>query len=121
MKRIVLLSLIFLAVLGFPAIFYAQMNANDKVRMQEQFDKFKNQVRSNAQNTMTNSQEIIQDKKVEAGKYQERQEEATEVFDKLAKRSQQAGIASTMHIYGFPILVIAVIGIILLVIWHQSI
>ncbi|MDO8661613.1 MAG: hypothetical protein Q7K98_00095 [Candidatus Omnitrophota bacterium] len=97
------------------------MNASDKFRMQEQFDKFKNQVQSNAQNTMTNSQEIVEDKKIEAGQYQERQEEATEVFDKLAKRSQRSGLSSTMHIYGFPLLIIAVIGIVLLVLWHQNI
>lgn len=120
MTKIAFLVAITLAVLGFPAIFYAQSSSMDKFKMRQQFDKFKEQIQSNAQQTTTQAQETVQERKVEAGQYQERQEASTEVFAKLAKQSQQAGISSTVQIYGLPILIIAAIGIILLVLWHQN-
>ncbi len=88
--------------------------------MQEQFDKFKNQVQSSSQNTMANSQEIVQEKKVEAAQYQERQEAATEVFDKLAKQSQQSSFTHITRIYGLPLLIFLAIGIIFFIILHQN-
>jgi len=120
MRRIFFLVFILAPVLCLPVIFYAQMSTADKFQMQDQFDKFKNRIRNNAQQTMTGAQEIVEDKKVEAVQYQEKQEVASDVFDKLAKRSQQSGISSTLHIYAFPLLIIAIVGVIILVLWHQN-
>ena len=120
-------SLVFF-VLCFPSIFYAQMSTMDKFKMQQQgdqirskYDQFKNQVQTNSQNTVSQSQEVVQEKQVEAVKYQEKQEETTEVFDKLAKKSQKSSMGNMISLYGVPILIIAAIGVIFLIVWHQNI
>ena len=63
----------------------------------------------------------MQEKQVEAVKYQEKQEETTEVFDKLAKKSQKSSMGNMISLYGVPILIIAAIGVIFLIVWHQNI
>ena len=126
-REVFLFSLVFF-VLCFPSIFYAQMSTMDKFKMQQQgdqirskYDQFKNQVQTNSQNTVSQSQEVVQEKQVEAVKYQEKQEETTEVFDKLAKKSQKSSMGNMISLYGVPILIIAAIGVIFLIVWHQNI
>jgi len=128
MRREAFLVSLVLFVLCFPSIFYAQMNSMDKFKMQQQadqirskYDQFKGQVQSSSQETVTQSQKAVQEKQVEAVKYQERQEEATEVFKKSAEKSQQMSMGHMINIYGIPVLIIAVIGIIFLIVWHQNI
>jgi DNA anti-recombination protein RmuC len=125
-KGVFLFSLV-LFVLCSPSIFYAQMSSMDKFKMQQQADQiksnyyqFKNQLQDSSQETMTQSQEIVQQKQVEATKYQEKQEETTEVFDKFSKKSQKSSVGSMINIYGFPILIIAFIGVIFLIVWHKN-
>ena len=115
------LLLILFANLCFPVFLYAQMSSTDKYRMQEQFDKFRNKVQHSSQSTFTNAREVIEDKKIEAGQHLEGHETATEVFTKLAEKSQKQAVASSMGIYLFPVLIIAVIGLAILLLWHQSI
>ena len=71
-REVFLFSLVFF-VLCFPSIFYAQMSTMDKFKMQQQgdqirskYDQFKNQVQTNSQNTVSQSQEVVQEKQVEA-------------------------------------------------------
>lgn len=128
MKGKVFFFSLILFVLCFPSIFYAQMSSMDRFKMQQQgdqiksqYDQFKNQEQASSQNTMIQSQEVAQEKQVEAVQYQEKQEKATEVFDRFAKRNQKPSMGSMIRLYGFPLLIIAVIGIIFLIIWHQGI
>ena len=126
-REVFLFSLVFF-VLCFPSIFYAQMSSMDKFKMQQQadqiksnYDQFKNQAQTSSQETMTQSQQVVQEKQVEATQYQEKQEQATEVFDKIAKKNQKPSADSMIKLYGIPILIIAVIGVIFLIVWHQNI
>ncbi|MFH0856138.1 MAG: hypothetical protein V1869_06520 [Candidatus Omnitrophota bacterium] len=93
----------------------------DKLRIQQQLDQFKNQLQTNAQNTNARAQNLIQEKEIEATQYQERQEVTSDVFDKFAKKSQQSSFQHMARIYGMPLLIMAAVGVILLVIWHQNV
>jgi hypothetical protein len=120
MKIVKSLFFIFFLTLLFSAFARAQISSTDKFKMQDQFDKFKNQVRDNSERTMSYSQDVAQDEQVAAGQYQEKHEEATVVFDNLAKKSQRSGVQSAMHLYGLPLLILAAKGLILLLVWHQN-
>lgn len=120
MKRLTVLLLVFAGIFCLPAIFYAQISSTDKYRMQEQFDKFKNQVQGASRNTMANSQEVAQEKKLEAEQYTQRQEAATEVFDKLAKKSQESSFTHMTRVYILPILIFVGLGFIFFLILHQK-
>ncbi|MCX5706562.1 MAG: hypothetical protein NTW13_02680 [Candidatus Omnitrophica bacterium] len=120
MRRKVFLCSLVWFVLCLPSIFYAQMSSLDKLKMQQQNDQFKNKIQANSQNVMSQSQEIVQKKQVEAVKYQEKQEEATEVFDKRSKKDQEP-IDNIIKLYGVPVLMIMAIAVIFLIVWYKNI
>ena len=121
MNKLVFLIIIMAFIFCLPFVFQVQADSMDKLKMQQQLDQFKSQLQTNVQNTNTMAQEVIQEKQVEAAQHQERQEATSDVFDKMAKKSQESSFNHMTRAYGLPLLIIAVVGIILLAVWHQNI
>ena len=143
--RILLLSSV-LFVLCFPSIFYAQMNSWDKYKMQTQGNQFKDKLKADSQNTMSQAQEVVQENKVDAvkyqadlqntmfqaqevvqenkvgaAKYQEDQRETIEIFGKIAEKNEKPDMIGMLSVYIVPIAIIAVTSVIFIIVWHQSI
>jgi len=102
-------------------VFQAQADTINKIKTQQQLDQFQNQLQSRAQETNIKTQQVIQEKQLETAQYQKKQEETSDVFEKFTKNNQQSALKHVLRIYGKPFLIVAAAGIILLIVWHQSI
>lgn len=122
MSKFYLFAIILAFGLCLAFVFQAQADYSmDKLKTQQQLSQFKNQLQTKIQSTNTMAQENIQEKKEEALEYQEEHAVTTDVFDKMAKKSQESSFKHATKAYGLPLLIMAVIGVILLVVWHQNV
>jgi surface antigen len=96
------------------------MDSMDKFKMQQNVEQFKNRAQTNSQNTTILSQETVQEKKAEAAMYEEREEKITDTFNKMAEKHQKPHVGTMINIYGIPLLILAVIGVLFLFVWHQN-
>ena len=95
MKRVIFL-IIFLGIFCFPSIFYAQINAIDRFKMQQQgdqfkmkSDQFKNQIQEKAQRTTRQAQEAVQESQGQAAEYQENEYQTTNQAQEVVQGSKE--------------------------------